>query len=78
MRRLKGLNSAAITRGEATTARVDFSPVRATNSRCNRTTAPKYTAASIGHAQDPSVGVEGWIVGSDAECGHLKTLADHT
>src|SRR5687768_11001039 len=36
-RRLNGLNRAAITRVEATTASVDFSPVRTTKSRCNTT-----------------------------------------
>jgi len=46
MRRLRGLNRAAIRSVEATTARVDFSPVRTTNSRCITTVPPKYTATS--------------------------------
>jgi hypothetical protein len=41
MRRLKGLNRAAIARVEATTARVDFPPVVTTKSRRNTTMPPK-------------------------------------
>ena len=40
-RRRKGLNRAAIKRVEATTARVDFSPVRATTTLCSTTMPPK-------------------------------------
>jgi len=40
MRCLKELKSAAIARVEATTARVDLSPVATTNTLCS-TTAPK-------------------------------------
>ena len=38
---LKGVNSAAFKWVEATTARVDFSPVRTTKSRCHTTIPPK-------------------------------------
>jgi hypothetical protein len=41
MRRLKGVNNAAIRRVEATTARVDLWPVRMTKTLCNTTMPPK-------------------------------------
>jgi hypothetical protein len=41
MPRLKGLNRAAISSVEATTARVNCSPVRTTETRCNRTMPPE-------------------------------------
>jgi hypothetical protein len=47
MRRLRGLNDAAITRVEATTARVDFSPVRTTKTLCNMMMPPKYIMAKV-------------------------------
>src|SRR5215204_2980111 len=46
MRRVSGVNNAAIRSVEATTARVDCSPVSKTKSRCNTTVPPKYSATS--------------------------------
>jgi hypothetical protein len=46
MRRLRGVNSAAITRVEATTARVGFSPVSERKTACVAVTPQKYTSAS--------------------------------
>ena len=52
MRRRSGVNNAAMTSVETTTARGDCStPVSAPNSRCRSTTLPKYTSASR-HGQD--------------------------
>jgi hypothetical protein len=41
IRRLKGVNNAAIKRVDATTARVDCWPVRMTKALCNTTMPPK-------------------------------------
>jgi hypothetical protein len=41
------MNSAAIRRVEATTARVDCSPVRTTKTLYNRTMPPKYIMAKV-------------------------------
>jgi hypothetical protein len=41
------LNDAAITGVEATTVRVDFSPVRTTKNLCNMMMPPKYIMAKV-------------------------------